>query len=476
MLTKKRLAIFLVLTLLITATAVGAGIMWFSKDVQADAERYEKLKVFTEVLSVVDRNYVEEVDPDKLIYSALDGMLKSLDPHSGFMPPDSFKEMQVETKGEFGGLGIQIAIKDGVLTVISPIEDTPAWRAGIQAGDQIVKIGEESTKDMSLIDAVSKMRGPKDTEISITIMREGFKKPKLFRIIRDIIKVQSVKQKVLKDTSIGYVKISAFQERTAADLHKALSELMKENITGLILDLRNNPGGLLESAVDVSSQFLPRDSLVVYIKGRDGDKKEYRSRDKAFSTTMPMVVLVNQGSASASEIVSGALKDWGRAVILGTQTFGKGSVQSVIPLSDGSGLRITTAKYYTPKGISIQNTGITPDITVKLVAKDGAQEHPVLRERDLEGRLSNEQLHGKDGESEDTDEGAVNEDDSEKVVMLQTVKEEDDTQLIRATELLKTWVIFKDLPLKEKSNAEGEPAGAATGGNGGAGGNGKDNP
>ena len=395
----------------------------------AEGEGYEELKTFTEVLSIVKKHYVEEVKTKDLIYAAIKGMLNSLDPHSSFMPPEAFKELQVETKGEFGGLGIQIGVKDGMLTVIAPIEDTPAFKAGIKAGDKIVKISNESTKDMSLQDAVSKMRGAPKTSITISILREGWQEPRDFTLVRDIIKIKSVKSKVLEG-NIGYVKLSQFQDQTSADLSAALNKLSEEKIASLILDLRNNPGGLLNSAIDVTGQFLPKGKLVVYTKTRAGEKSEFFTEDET-NNDLPMIVLVNQGSASASEIVAGALKDWNRAVILGTQTFGKGSVQTVIPLSDGSGLRLTTSKYYTPKGISIQNTGITPDVVVKLEAKDGAKEHPVMRERDLARHLKNEQ---KEITPEETETAPLE------------VDEKDDIQLQRATDILKTWNVFKGLP------------------------------
>jgi carboxyl-terminal processing protease len=425
---------FWALTLFFVLLAASAHMSsrWLTPEVSADAETYEKLKVFTEVLNQVNRGYVEEVDSNELVYEALKGMIKSLDPHSAFLTPDDYREMQVDTRGEFGGLGIQIGIRNSVLTVIAPIEDTPAWQAGIQAGDRIIKIEDEFTKDMTLQEAVSKMRGPKGKPVTITIVREGLKEPKPFTIVRDIIKVKSVKSRVM-DEGIGYVKINQFQERTAGDLERALKKLTEGEMRGLILDLRNNPGGLLKSAVDVSSRFLPGEKLVVYIQGRNGGRNEYRSSGLPFSDTIPMVVLVNQGSASASEIVAGALKDWNRAVVIGVQTFGKGSVQSVIPLSDGSGLRLTTARYYTPEGVSIQNTGITPDIEVKIKPTDGTVAHQVLREKDLKGSLDNDKLEGeKKGE--------------EKAVFMGQVSEEDDTQLQRAVDLLKTWIIFKQLP------------------------------
>ena len=409
--------------------------------VSAEGEGYEDLKIFTEVLSIVKRNYVEDVKIKDMVYGAIKGMLNSLDPHSGFMPPDAYKEMQVETKGEFGGLGIQIGIKDATLTVIAPIEDTPAFNAGIKAGDKIIKISNEFTKDMSLHDAVSKMRGPKGTSVVIAIMREGWKETRDFTIVRDIIKVKSVKAKVIEG-NIAYVKLSQFQERTSSDLAASLADITKEQVTSLILDLRNNPGGLLNSAVEVSGQFLPPGKVVVFIKGRSGEKTEYRTESEGSAEpggektkllkTMPMIVLVNQGSASASEIVAGALKDWDRAVVLGVQTFGKGSVQSVIPLSDGSGLRLTTARYYTPKGISIQSTGITPDIVVKLEQKGDAKEHPVIREKDLERHLKNDQSDEKTKEPEE--------------MAPIEISEKDDVQLQRAIDLLKSWKVFKELP------------------------------
>lgn len=445
---KKRRLILIVILLLTTAVS-GIFIGRLSiNSVSAESEVYEDLKVFTEVLSIVRKNYIEEVKIKDMVYGAIRGMLSSLDPHSGFMPPEIYKEMQVETKGEFGGIGIQIGIKEGVLTVIAPIEDTPAYKAGIKAGDKIIKINNEPTKDMGLHDAVKNMRGQKGTSVTITIMREGWKETKDFTIVRDIIKVKSVKSKVIED-NIGYVKINQFQERTSSDLEAALSKLEQQHINSLILDLRNNPGGLLSSAVDVSSQFLPSGKVVVSVKGRFGEKTEYRTggenaeageeKAKLFKT-IPMIVLVNQGSASASEIVAGAFKDWGRGVILGVQTFGKGSVQSVIPLSDGSGLRLTTARYYTPKGISIQSAGIAPDIVVEIESKGNGKVHPVIREKDLERHLKNDQSEEKKPkESEEKPR------EPEDVAPIE-VSEKEDIQLQRAIDLLKSWKVFKELP------------------------------
>jgi carboxyl-terminal processing protease len=388
---------------------------------------YEDLRTFVDVLNVIKKNYVDEVKTKDLVSGAIKGMLSSLDPHSGYMSAEAFKEFQVETKGEFGGLGIQIGVKDGILTIISPIEDTPAYKAGLKAGDKILKISGESTKSLNIQDAVTKMRGPKGKPVILNIYREGWTEPKDFTIVRDIIKIKSVKFKMLKD-DIGYVKLTQFQEMTAEDLSKALKELKEKGMKSIILDLRNDPGGLLNSAVDVAGQFLPVKKLVVYIKGRSGDKIEYYTEgDVPSYVDLPMVVLVNQGSASASEIVAGALKDWNRAVIIGIQTFGKGSVQTLIPLSDGSGLRLTTAKYYTPSGVSIQNVGITPDIVVKLEAKEG-KGMSVIREKDLEGHLQNE----KNIEAPA---------DEEKVPI--EVEEKDDIQLQRAIDALKTWEVIE---------------------------------
>ena len=419
----------LVLTVALAGIIVGR---WSVGLVNAEVEGYETVKVFTETLSIIKKNYVEDVKTKDLVYGAIKGMLNSLDPHSGFMTPEAYKEMQVDTKGEFGGLGIQIGMKDNFLTVIAPIEDTPAYKAEIKAGDKIVKINDETTRDMSLQDAVSKMRGPKGTSVKLTIVREGWTEPKDFTIVRDIIKVKSVKYKVLEN-GMGYVKLTQFQEQTASDLSDALAKLNDEKVGSLILDLRNNPGGLLNSAVDVSSQFLPAGKLVVYIKDKAGEKTEYKTGGNRPSyDNVTMVVLVNQGSASASEIVAGALKDWRRAVILGVQTFGKGSVQSVIPLSDGSGLRLTTARYYTPSGTSIQSKGIVPDIAVKIEAKNGAKEHAVVREKDLDRHLKNDKGEEKKPVEPET-------------APLE-VSEKDDIQLQRAIDLLKTWKVFKELP------------------------------
>jgi carboxyl-terminal processing protease len=327
---------------------------------------YENLKLFTEVLSIIQSQYVDEVPPKELIYSAIKGTLRGLDPHSSFLDPEMYKEMQVETSGTFGGLGIEITLKDDILTVVAPIEGTPAYRAGVHPGDRIIKIEGLTTKDMQLTDAVKRMRGKPGSKVTITIVREGWTEPKDFEITREQIRVQSVKSMQL-EPGIEYVRLRQFQEQTAADLETALEKYSKDNkIQGLILDLRNNPGGLLTSSVEVAEKFLDSGRLVVYTEGRVRNQNmRFTANAKRVYTDFPIVVLVNQGSASASEIVAGALQDWGRAIILGTQSFGKGSVQTIIPLTDGSGLRLTTAKYFTPKGRSIHGKGITPDIVVE---------------------------------------------------------------------------------------------------------------
>jgi carboxyl-terminal processing protease len=349
--------------LLLLTLSLGGAVASKSNDSSAT---YENLRLFTEVLSIIQSQYVDEVPPKDIIYSAIKGTLRGLDPHSSFLDPDMYREMQVETTGSFGGLGIEITLKDDVLTVVAPIEGTPAYRAGIQSGDRIVKIEGLSTKDMQLTDAVKRMRGKPGSKVTITVVREGWTEPQDFAITREQIRVQSVKNQQL-EPGIEYIRLRQFQEQTSGDLEAALEKYTKEGkIQGLILDLRNNPGGLLTSSVEVTEKFIEAGRLVVYTEGRVRNQNmRFQASSKKTYTDFPMVVLVNQGSASASEIVAGALQDWGRAVVLGTQTFGKGSVQTIIPLSDGSGLRLTTAKYFTPKGRSIHGKGLTPDIIVE---------------------------------------------------------------------------------------------------------------
>jgi carboxyl-terminal processing protease len=358
----KKVAVVSALLLVLTLS-LGGGVASKSQDTSAT---YENLRLFTEVLSIVQSQYVDEVPPKDIIYNAIKGTLRGLDPHSSFLDPEMYREMQVETSGSFGGLGIEITLRDDILTVVAPIEGTPAYRAGIQPGDRIVKIEGISTKDMQLTDAVKRMRGKPGSKITISVVREGWTEPKDFDITREQIRVQSVKSQEL-ETGIEYIRLRQFQEQTAQDMEAALDKFSKGGkVQGLVLDLRNNPGGLLTSAVEVSEKFLDAGKLVVYTEGRvRAQNMRFQANARRVYTDFPIVILVNQGSASASEIVAGALQDWGRGIVLGTQSFGKGSVQTIIPLSDGSGLRLTTAKYYTPKGRSIHGKGITPDIIVE---------------------------------------------------------------------------------------------------------------
>jgi carboxyl-terminal processing protease len=365
-------ALLVVLTLSIGGSAVSKG--------TDSGATYEQLRLFTEVLSIVQNQYVDEVPPKDLIYSAIKGTLRGLDPHSSFLDPESYREMQVETSGSFGGLGIEITLKDDVLTIVAPIEGTPAYRAGLQTGDRIVKIDGLSTKDMQLSDAVKRMRGKPGTKVTVTIAREGWTEPKDFELAREQIRVQSVRAHDLGG-GVAYLKLRQFQEQSPGDMSAALDKASKAGMKALILDLRNNPGGLLTAAVEVTEEFIDDGKLVVYTEGRVRNQNmRFSAHAKKSYPNLPMVVLVNQGSASASEIVAGALQDWGRAIIVGAQTFGKGSVQTIIPLSDGSGLRLTTAKYYTPKGRSIHGKGITPDIVVEIPKETAVRDRvqPVL--------------------------------------------------------------------------------------------------
>lgn len=413
---------------------------------------YESIELFTDVMAIVKKSYVEEVDTKKLIYGAINGMLSSLDPHSSFMPPDTYKEMKIDTKGAFGGLGIEISIKDGVLTVISPIEDTPAFKAGIKAGDQILKIDEKFTKDMNINDAVKRMRGLKGSKVTLTIMREGFDKPKEFPLIRDIIQVKSVRSSLM-DGGYAYVRIAQFQEKTDEDLGKALKALKEQSkgeLKGLVLDMRNDPGGLLDQAVRVADHFVPEGQMIVYTEGREKDSKmQFTSKKGGKEPAYPIVVLINGGSASASEIVAGALQDHKRAIVMGTQSFGKGSVQTIIPLSDDSGLRLTTARYFTPKGRSIQAKGITPDIVVERVElpkeSAGKKDGMHLREKDLENHFESEDKSGAAGDVKDVKKEEKK--DEKKDERTQRLEEnlKNDYQAMRALDLLKGWELIKSM-------------------------------
>ena len=427
-----------------------------SDSVESSSEiknNYESLKIFSEVLSLIETNYVEKVSNQKLIEGAIHGLMKTLDPHSSYMTHDAFQEMKIQTSGKFGGLGIEVSVRDGLLTVISPIEGTPAFEAGVLAKDKIVKIEDESTLDMSLSDAVSLLRGDVGSSVNITIIRDGLKAPLLVNISRDIIKVQSVKKKIY-DNNIGYIKIRSFSSNTSSDLDKALSFFKNKNVTKLILDVRNNPGGLLNQAVEVSDRFLGNENLIVYTKGSTEEQNmRFTTHTKTEYIDYPMIILVNGGSASASEIVAGALQDLGRAVILGTPTFGKGSVQTIIPLSDGSAVRLTTARYYTPSGKIIQENGIIPDIYMenkpllnvkknndeKIVEPNKEKIRRFLRERDLKKHLK-----GKtsiDG-SEINDQNISNASEQEKKISELEKDLETDSQLRHAVSLLSGWDII----------------------------------
>jgi carboxyl-terminal processing protease len=449
------------------------------------AARYEDLSLFTSVMHLVRRNYVEDVDETALIRGAVRGMLAELDPHSSYMDPDAHKEMQIDTRGEFHGLGIEISKRrDGYIEVVSPIEGTPAWRAGIKPKDQITAICPtekpddwiedcKTTKNMSLFDAVKLMRGKRGTQITIRIFREGFERPQPFTIERDVVKVASVEGRTL-EPGYGYVRVRSFQERTSDDLEKALGKVRKQaggSLQGLVLDLRDNPGGLLDQAVRVADLWLG-DGLIVYTKGRvESQQQEFKAHADGSEEEYPIVVLVNAGSASASEIVAGALQDQGRALVLGEHTFGKGSVQTVYPLEDGSGLRLTTALYSPPAGRSIQEVGITPDITV--AAAGGAattegdagaapedEDHP-LREKDLERHFLHEKAEPEPRAGTGTQRPRIELPAAAPQQGADVAPgEEGDVQLARGLEVLKSWSYFERLrgPVPAKADVEGKPA------------------
>lgn len=386
-----------------------------SKEGGGKTDRYENLSLFQKVLYFVEQNYVEDVNNKDLIYGAIKGMMESLDPHSNFLPPEIFKDMKVDTSGKFGGVGIEISLKDAVLTVVSPIEDTPAHKAGIKAGDKVLKINGESTKGMNLVEAVAKMRGKKGSPVSVTIWRQGFEKPKDYKLFRDEIKIAAVKSEKLESNYL-YVRMTNFNERCSDDMKKAMDEFEKKEgpIKGLVFDLRNNPGGLLDQAVDVTSLFLD-EGVVVSTMGRVKENKEVRQAKKGLARKeFPVAVLVNGASASASEIVAGALQDHKRAVIMGQPTFGKGSVQTVIELQPDVGLKLTIARYYTPSGRSIQLKGIQPDISLEdfdpKVLAAAQKKSSYIREKDLKRAMSNDSA-GEDTAEYDPEEYAQNEGD-----------------------------------------------------------------
>lgn len=450
-------------------------------DVKADTsdDTYINIELFSEVLKQLQDNYVEPKDTRDLMIGAIKGMIQILDPHSSYMTEDEYDELLFDMEGEFTGIGVTISIRDNILTVISPVEDTPAYKAGMKAGDKIVKIGDKSTIDMTLNDAVKLIRGPQGTEVKLTISREGIDKPLVFNITRDLIPLICVKSFKL-DHDIGYVRITDFQgNNTTEDMVKALDELEEDNkLKGLILDLRGNSGGLLEQATDVSDEFL-NSGMIVSTQGRNNEQnKDYFAQENIRERNYPMIVLVNGGSASASEIVAGALQDNKRALILGTRTFGKGSVQTIIPLSDGSSLRLTTARYYTPSGRSIQVDGIAPDIELEYIpiTDDEEEESPrFIREEDLEGHMENEEYNGEEideihtkrpiakevkeedkeeGKEEEKEDEAIEEEKEEEKEVEKEERDSDseylealkrDNQVRQAIQLLKSWDVISQI-------------------------------
>jgi carboxyl-terminal processing protease len=424
--------------ILLLGISVGVGVT-VMRAVQAERDAaaqtakplpIEELRTFTEVFSRIKADYVEPVDDKKLLRDAIQGMLSGLDPHSAFLDPEGFKEMRVGTEGEFGGLGIEVTMEDGFVKVVSPIEDTPAARAGLKTGDLVIRLDDKAVKGMTLTEAVKTMRGKPGTSITLTVVREGQSKPLTFTLSRAVIKIQSVKHRMLED-GFGYVRITQFQANTGDTLKDALNKLKLQNkgkLKGMVLDLRNNPGGVLNAAVQVSDAFLTT-GLIVYTEGRIADAElKFSATPADLINGAPMVVLVNGGSASASEIVAGALQDHKRAVIMGTKTFGKGSVQTILPMQGGTALKLTTARYYTPSGNSIQAKGILPDVITeeaKVTKREKATED--LTEASLTGHLENKK--GKPEAAKD------------KGVKLATTGE--DYQLQEALNLLKGISIFR---------------------------------
>lgn len=398
---------------------------------------YKQLELFNIVISKIQRDYVTEATAKDLIYGALKGMLRSLDSHSQFMDPSSYKEMKVDTEGQFGGLGIEITMEDNVLTVVSPIEDTPAFDVGLQPNDKIVRIEGKTTKNMTLMEAVKKLRGKPGTKVTINVLRPDTHEFLEFSIIRAIIKIQSVKGVKMLADGIGYIRITQFQEKTSKELENAMNELEKEGMKGLILDLRSNPGGLLNEAIAVADKFIGGGKMIVSTKGRIANQnREYRASSTATHPHITLIILVNGGSASGSEIVAGAIKDWRRGILLGTKSFGKGSVQSVFPLKDGSALRLTTAKYFTPNGTCIHKIGIEPDIEVaykKLIEEDSKDKKEDVFSVEIE------EEDKKDAEKETDEPDSIENQESDEKTETETKKYPPllDTQVVRAVDLIR---------------------------------------
>jgi carboxyl-terminal processing protease len=431
---------------------VGNG---FYRDLSAKSEAaYEELKVFSDVIELIEREYVDEVNTKELIQNAIQGMVHSLDPHSSLLPLSDFQDLQIDTKGKFTGIGIHITMQDGFVTVISPIEDTPAYKAGIKARDRIIKVDGKPTRDLRK--AVSMMRGPKGTKVVVTILREGVKKPLDFELVRDVIPILSVKSINLKP-GYGYIRLSNFTGTTTTEMQKALEKMenAKAPLKGLVLDLRNNGGGLLNQSIKIADLFLD-EGAILSIKGRNKkNTKVFNATPSSVERSYPLVVLINGGSASASEIVAGALQDHKRALILGTTSFGKGSVQTVETLRDGSGLKLTIARYYTPNDRSIQAKGIEPDIYLKHHRLDSEEmsrgEEGLLKEKDLENHLEAEPSKDQSPDSESKEEKEKREKKSRmrdaelRIGPLTLEVLESDNQVMRALEMLEGYDIFKNL-------------------------------
>lgn len=399
--------------------------------------KYEPLKNFSQVMDLIEKTYVNDVQRQDLVKGAIQGMLQSLDPHSAYLDQEEFKDMQVETSGEFSGVGIEITIQNGRLTVVSPVEDTPAFRAGLKSGDMILEIDGESTQDISIMDAVHKIRGPKGSEVELMVLHQGEAKPERITLKRDVIPMQSVKTEVM-DPGYLYVRITNFNEQTTNDLRQALKDY-DQNLEGVVLDLRNNPGGLLDQAVSVADLFLGA-GKIVYTQGKVRQAQmDFHAKKQSSDLVVPVVVLINSGTASASEIVAGAIQDHKRGLILGVRSFGKGSVQTVIPLPDGAGIKLTTAKYYTPNGRSIQAEGIIPDIRLAYNPIEESDDDSIfraIRERDLARHLEN-------GEEDDASETTEDEKDNMKSRIEQMMQK--DNQLRMALQLVKSLPMIKGL-------------------------------
>ncbi len=420
---KKTLAVLIVFSVIFAVTSIAVSEI----DKKKKDDLFKQVELFSDSLAIIQADYVDEVSNKDLIYGALKGMLSSLDPHSQFLDPDTYNELKVDTEGKFGGIGIEITVKDGLLTIITPIEDTPAWKAGIKAGDRIVKINNDLTRDITLTDAVKKMRGPAGEIVNLTILRESEKKIIEFKIVRDIIKIKDIKDPRILEDGIGYIRLIEFRENTPEDFNAAFNKLNKEGMNALVIDLRNNPGGLLDVAVRVVEKFVDYGKLIVSTKGRKQSQNlEFVSGERKPFLDLPLAVLINEGSASGSEIVAGCLQDYKRAIIVGTKSFGKGFVQTVIPLGDGSALRLTTSKYFTPLGRQIQGKGVVPDIIIEngLIRKENQPGQETNKAKDIF-----EQLENKPAEK------------TGPAVSMEDYKS--DNQLMRAVDALKAIKIYK---------------------------------